>query len=245
MLEGLYSAAAGMAAEQQRMDALANDVANVSTNGYKQTRVGFRDLVYVQAAGGSAPGVLTGAGAAAIAGGLSTAQGSLQSTGEPLDLALEGRGFFEVRRADGTLALTRDGAFHTDASGTLVTARGERVQGVRGPIVLPRGTSEIAFRKDGAVLADGRAVGRLAIVNVPAPQQLAPVGDSLLVPTAASGAPAAARGFTVRQGMLEGSNVDLADTMTDLIDAQRSFELASRAIQTQDQMLEIANGVKR
>src|SRR5215218_9986896 len=112
MLEGLYTAAAGMAAQQQRMDHLANDVANVNTAGYKHVRTGFRDLMYGQ----------TGPGAAAQIVGRSFAQGSLRQTGEPLDVALEGPGFLQVRTTDGQLALTRDGSLHVTNTGELVTS---------------------------------------------------------------------------------------------------------------------------
>src|SRR6266550_963465 len=117
MLEGLYSAAAGMAAQQDRMDSLANDVANVNTPGYKGLRVGFRDLVYQQSGRGAQANVRTGSGAAATPLGRGQAQGPLQQTGNPLDLAIQGPGFFEVRRANGQLALTRNGNFRLDSTG--------------------------------------------------------------------------------------------------------------------------------
>src|SRR4051812_44284056 len=122
MLEGLYSAAAGMAAQQQRMDALANDVANANTNGYKRTRVAFRDLLYAPDATGT---VRSGAGAAASIVGRAFAQGAPQDTGNPLDLAITGDGFLRVRRADGSTALTRDGALRLDTRGRLATQQGD------------------------------------------------------------------------------------------------------------------------
>src|ERR1700741_4944282 len=116
MLEGLYSAAAGMVAQQQRLDAITNDVANVSTTGYQAQRVGFRDLLYSPVAG--LPGAVGGgAGAATPLLGRSQAQGPIQDTGQPLDVAIQGPGYLEVRRADGSTALTRDGALQVDARG--------------------------------------------------------------------------------------------------------------------------------
>jgi flagellar basal-body rod protein FlgG len=246
MLEGLYSAAAGMAAQQDRMDSLANDVANVNTPGYKRLRVGFRDLIYQQSGRGAQPNVRTGSGAAAISLGRGQAQGSLQQTGNPLDLAIQGPGFFQVRRANGQLALTRNGNFRLDPTGRLVNQEGAIVQPT---ITAPRGTTadQVKVAADGTVsVGTGRALGRIAVVNPPSPDGLQPLGDNLFGLTAASGAArAAGRGTSVAQGTLEMSNVQLADAMTDMMDAQRSFELASKAITMQDQILGIANGVKR
>ena len=242
MLEGLYSAAAGMAAQQQRLDAVSNDIANVSTAGYKKQRLAFRDLAYVAAPTGN--GVRAGAGAALTAIGRSSAPGALLRTDGPLDVAVAGDGFLAVTRADGTQALTRSGALRVNAARELVTAGGERLQ---PPVRLPADVepAHVAIAPDGAVTAQGRALGRIQLLDVPAPQGLLSVGDSTFVATEASGATRAAGGAALRQGVLEGSNVDLADAMVDMMDAQRSYTLASRAIQTQDQLLEIANGVKR
>ena len=243
MLEGLYSAAAGMAAQQQRMDALAGDLANVNTHGYKRQRVGFRDLFYQPAGRGSSPGVTAGTGAAAMTLGRSAVQGALRRTDEPLDFALVGQGFFRVRGPGGLQRLTRDGSFHLGPNGDLLTASGHSV-GVR----VPPGADldELRVSRDGRVSLRGRQLGRLDIVTVRNPDGLAAAGDNLFALTAESGpALAPLNPVQVEQGALEGSNVDLADAMVDMMDAQRSFQLASKAIQMQDQMMEIANGVKR
>jgi flagellar basal-body rod protein FlgG len=246
MLEGLYSAAAGMAAQQDRMDSLANDVANVNTPGYKHLRVGFRDLMYQESGRGAQTNVRTGSGAAAMTLGRSQAAGSLQSTGNPLDLAIQGQGFFQVRRANGELALTRNGNFRLDGSGRLVNQEGALVQPA---ITAPRGTDpqDIEVASDGTVsIEGGRRIGRIELVTVASADGLQPLGDNLFGVTQASGpARAAARGTAVTQGTLEMSNVSIGDAMVDMMDAQRSFELASRAISMQDQILGIANGVKR
>jgi len=240
MLEGLYSAAAGMQAQQQRIDSVANDLANVNTNGYKHTRVAFRDLLYVNDASGN---VRSGAGAAATTIGRGFTQGSMRETGNPLDVAIEGEGFLRVRRADGTDALTRDGSLRIDPRGRLTTQRGELVQPA---ITVPAGTNEsaVSIGADGTVSASNRPVGRIQLVNVRSPESLDPIGENLYRTTAASGAATNATGARLTQGSVEASNVDVGDSMTEMIDAQRSFQLASRAVQMQDQMLQIANQVK-
>ena len=246
MLSGLYSAAAGMAAQQQRIDGVANDLANASTTGYKHVRVGFRDLLYNAQGGSAGPTVLAGAGAAAGFIGRSQEQGALQTTDQPLDVAIQGPGFFQVKRPDGSLALTRDGSLRLDSQGRLTTSDGNVLQ---PEIAVPRGTSadQLSIAGDGTVRAGaGRALGRIELLTVRAPDGLQPLGGNLFAANAASGTPTAAgNDSTLRQGTLEGSNVDVGDAMVDMIDAQRSFQLASKAIQMQDQMLEIANQVKR
>jgi len=241
MLEGLYTAAAGMAAQQHRMDALSNDVANANTTGYKHVRVGFYDLLY-QADGPS--GVQTGAGAAAVDVGRGFEQGALQQTDQPFDLAVEGPGYFQVRIPGGQIALTRDGNFHADVSGQLVTASGAVLV---PPIRIPRGVDakSVSITTTGVVTAGGRTIGRIALASVASPTGLLAAGGNNFLPTAASGPITRAAGARIRQGALEGSDVNMADEMVDIMDAQRTYSMASKAIQTQDQMLQIANGVKQ
>lgn len=244
MLEGLYSAAAGMVAQQRRMDALSNDVANVNTNGYKNLRTGFKDLVYQRAGRGADAGVMTGAGAAAVNVGRGFGQGPLRETGQPLDLAIQGQGFFAVRQADGTAALTRDGSFRVDAGGRVVTSAGATLV---PNLTLPAGTdpSQVKIGPDGDVSIGRRLIGQINVVTVRSPDGLRAIGDNLFALTQASGPATPANAGQLVQGSLEGSNVDLGSAMVDLMDAQRGFEMASKAIQMQDQMAEIANGVKR
>ena len=246
MLDGLHSAATGMAAQQDRIAAVSNDLANASTTGYKHVRVGFRDLMYQQGGRTSAEGAArTGTGAATVDAGRSMGQGSLQRTDEPLDVAIQGEGFLRVRLADGRQALTRDGALHFDGTGRMTNSAGALIQ---PPISLPKGVAadKIDIGRDGTVTADGRRLGRIDVVAVRSPQGLEAVGDNAFLPSAASGAPTRApAATTLEQGALEASNVDMSDAMVEMIDAQRSYSLASRAIQTADQMMEIANGVKR
>jgi flagellar basal-body rod protein FlgG len=244
LLEGMYSAAAGMAAQQARIDAVANDLANVSTTGYKHARVAFRDLIYTQAVRGAAPGVQTGAGAAATYIGRSDQQGPHIVTERSLDVALRGPGYLQVRLPDGRIALTRDGALKMDSRGRLGLATGELLW----PTVrVPEGTNpeRISIADDGTVFAGNRRVGRVRIVEVPAPGALAGGPNNTFLVTQASGPARAARNTDLVQGALEGSNVDMATAMAQMIEGQRAFEMASRAIQTQDQLLRIANEVKR
>jgi flagellar basal-body rod protein FlgG len=234
-----------MAAQQQRLDAVANDLANANTNGYKHVRVGFADLLYEQGGRPSAPGVMLGTGARAVDAGRSFQQGSLRHTDNPLDVAIQGEGFIPIRLADGRRALTRDGALHIDGNRRIVTATGAQLD---PPITVPAGTAleDIAIASDGTVRVDGRQVGRIQLVTVRSTQGLLPVGENAFVTTPASGnATAAPRATTLQQGVLEGSNTDMAQAMVDLMDAQRTYQLTSKAIQTADQMMEIANGVKR
>jgi len=238
MLNGLYSAAAGMIAQQTRMDALANDISNVNTTGYKQVRLGFRDLVY-----NIESGMRVGAGSAIVDGGREFSAGAFQQSDNPLSVAISGPGFFQVQMADGRTALTRSGNFQLDASGEFVTGSGQRLI---PPITVPAGTSsdQISIAQDGTVEAGTTTLGRIQLVNVPAPDRLQPVGDSLFVPTTQSGAVKAQTGSAIQQGFLEASNVDLAQAMVNVIDAQRSFQFDSRVIQTQDQLMQIADEIR-
>jgi flagellar basal-body rod protein FlgG len=242
----MYSAAAGMAAQQERLDAVANDLANVNTTGYKHVRLAFRDLVYAPGARGADSTVTFGAGAAATSIGRSSAQGALQNTGQPLDIALQGPGYLAVRTAAGAPALTRDGALRIDSRNRLVV--GGTGMLLDPPVTLPQGTApdEVHIASDGRVTVAGKAVGAIRIVDVPSASGLAGGQDNTFTATRASGAVRpAGRATTISQGMLEGSNTDAADAMVDVMDAQRGFPMASKAIQVADQMLEIANGGKR
>lgn len=235
MTNGLYAAATALAAHEARADALANDIANLNTTGYKKLRFSFRELLYNRNGG-----VETGAGVAGTVAGRSFGQGALWETGDPLALAIDGAGFFQVRRQDGSLALTRAGEFRVDARGAIVTPSGERLQ---PSITLPKGVRPAGVRisGDGRVEAGGREIGKIVLVNVPAPNSLQSVGDTLFVPTAASGAPRATQEAVIHQGFLEASNVDL----TSLLGGQKGYELAARVIKMQDQMMETANGIRR
>lgn len=235
-MTGIYSAAAGMAAQQTWLDALATDLANVNTPGYHSQRVAFRDLVY--------NGSGSGAGADAATLGVTADQGALQQSSDPLALAIAGDGYFQVKRPDGTTALTRDGQFQADATGKLVTLGGDTLQ---PPITLPKGVSpsDVAIATDGTVsTSTGTKLGKIQLVTVPSPDQLQAIGNGQFAVTPGSGAPVNATG-QVKQFFLEGSNVDVADALTSMIRAQRAFELSSKAVTTQDQLLQMANELRR
>src|SRR5690242_11401713 len=202
MLEGMYTAAAGMAAQQSRLDAVSNDLANASTTGYKAVRMAYRDLAYTQGTQGATNVVRLGAGAAASMIGRDDRQGSIQETGNP--------------RAP--------------------------------PITLPKGTQadDVHIGNDGTVTVAGKKAGQIRLVNVANPAGLNGGDSNRFQASAASGAVSAAPKTTVlHAGVLEASNVDMGQEMADMMDAERSFQLASKAIQVSDQALEIANGIKR
>jgi flagellar basal-body rod protein FlgG len=241
MLEGLYSAAAGMSAQQEQLNAISNDLANLSTSGYKSERVAFNDLLYnpIKVAGTD---TTAGAGANAKVIGRSETQGTLQETGDPLDLAIEGPGYFQVTRANGKVALTRNGSFGIDASGSIVNSEGNRLS---PPIKLPKGFSaeKLSIAPDGTVFAGTKKLGQIKLVTVTSPEHLLADGGSEFTPTAASGTPHAAKG-KIHQGALEGSNVNIASDMAQMVSTQRNYQLESTAIQTESQMMSIANQLK-
>jgi flagellar basal-body rod protein FlgG len=245
MANGIYAAASGLAAQQDRIDAISNDLANAGTTGYRSERVGFEDLLY-----GSEAGVPVGAGARTLDAGRSGVQGTFAASSNPLALAIDGPGYFQVKRPDGTTALTRDGNLQIDASGSLVASNGEQLV---PPIKLPAGTqpADVTIAADGTVtVANGTAgtpttAGKIALVDVPSENGLLALGANDFATTTASGAAAPATGAKLVQGQLEGSDVDVASAMTSLLDAQQSYSLISHAIQTQDQLLQIANELRQ
>jgi flagellar basal-body rod protein FlgG len=241
MIEGLYSAAAGMAAQQEQLNAISNDLANVSTAGYKSERVAFSDLLYNNV---NMAGTVTadGSGASAHTIGRSEAEGSIQDTGDPLDLAIEGNGFFAVS-VNGHLALTRDGTFGVDAKGTIVNSDGNPLS---PPIKLPKGVSpsEVQISPGGTVAAGKRTLGHIKLLTVTSPEHLLANGSGQLTPTAASGSPHAATKARILQGGLESSNVNVGSEMALMMSTQRNYQLTSSAIQTESQMMSIANQLR-
>lgn len=241
MVEGLYTAAAGMAAQQVQLEAISNDIANVSTTGYKGERVAFSDLLYspLDIAGTA---TTSGAGAAARSLGRNEAAGAVNSTGRPLDLAIEGDGYFLVKLPGGGQALTRNGAFTLDANGTITDASGDVLE---PGITLPRGVTpaQLGIAPDGTVTAGGRTLGRIQVVTVAAPDRLLAGSGSLETVSEASG-PIRPAGGHIRQGSLEQSNVNLGREMTQLMTTERSFQLSSSAVQTESQMMSIANQLR-
>ena len=254
MNPALWAAKTGLDAQQTRMAVTSNNLANVSTNGFKKGRAVFEDLMYqnVRQVGGStsqdteAPsGLSLGTGVRIVATEKLYTQGSFANTGNPLDVAVSGRGFFQVDLPDGTTGYTRDGAFQLNAQGELVTSSGYRLQ---PGITIPDGAQSISIGSDGVVsaLTAGQTapvqVGTLQLVDFVNPAGLQPRGENLLVESVASGPPQAGtpglNGLgTVVQGSLEASNVNVVEELVNMIETQRAYEMNSKAISTTDQML--------
>lgn len=231
MERGLYIAASGMLTEQIRQDQIANDLANASTPGYKpdfSVQRSFDDMLLQSSATGQPIGTLS-MGAHIAREVTDLAQGPLQNTGQPLDLALQGPGFFAVQTPAG-VRYTRDGQFVQDARGDLTTATGQPVLGINGkPIVVTgaRSASDISFAQDGRVTVNGKLVGTISVVSLTGATKQ---GDTLF-----SGTPGARpAGTTVNQGYLEGSGVQPAETMVEMITSFRAYEASQRAIQSID-----------
>jgi flagellar basal-body rod protein FlgG len=254
MFRSLATGASGMEAEQTKLDVTANNIANVSTNGFKRGRAEFADLIYQQTRGA---GAATGAGTMAPAAteiGLGTrltstarehSQGQLNNTGNQLDVAIEGKGFLPVTMPNGTTQYTRNGALQMTAEGKLVTSDG---YAVGGDITIPPDAQSVTIAADGTVTVStptdvtATTVGQIQIANFANPGGLEGQGGNLFRETAASGTavlgnPGEGGAGNLRQGMLEGSNVNVVEEMVDLISGQRAYEVNSRVIKAADEML--------
>lgn len=258
MNQALWVAKTGLDAQQTRMSVVSNNLANVNTTGFKQGRAVFEDLLYqtVRQSGGQSSqntqlpsGLNLGTGVRVVATEKLFTQGSMLNTGNSLDVAIKGRGFFQILLPDGNLAFTRDGTFQRNAQGEMVTASGYLVQ---PGITIPDGAQSITIGVDGAVsiqLAGQPApsqVGTLQTVDFINPVGLQPVGENLYVETAASGAAQGGtpglNGFgSLVQGVLEGSNVNVVAELVNMIETQRAYEMNSKAISTNDQMMQYLN----
>ena len=258
MNPALWAAKTGLDAQQTRMTVVSNNLANVNTSGFKKGRAVFEDLLYqnVKQVGAAtsqdttAPsGLSLGTGVRVVATEKLYTQGNLVQTGNPLDLAVQGRGFFQVALPDGTLGYTRDGSFQVSAEGELVTSSGYRVQ---PGISIPDGAQSVTVGADGTVSVQvaGQVaptqVGTLQLVDFVNPAGLQPRGENLLLESAASGpAQAGTPGLdglgSLAQGSLESSNVNVVEELVNMIETQRAYEMNSKAIQTTDQMLEYVN----
>ena len=237
---GLYTAAAGMQAQQKMLDSLSNDLANVDTNGYRPGRVQFADLLYQQEGG-----LRTGSGVGLNQLGRSDVAGEMAGSQNPLAAAIDGVGFFQVKLADGGTALTRVGDFKIDVEGNLVTISGNPVD---PPVKLPVGTDpeKVLISPDGTISIDGGpGVARIQLFEVPSPSALNPIGGGLLQTTVTSGPTTPAATPSLVQGQIESSAVDFTAVMADLVEAQRAYGMQSRMIKTQDQLAQIANDIRR
>jgi flagellar basal-body rod protein FlgG len=254
MEPSLWIAKTGLEAQQTRMSVIANNLANSNTTGFKRARPVFQDLIYQNVRQVGAPasedtelpsGLMLGTGVRTVATEKIFTQGNLVQTGNALDLALEGRGFFQVLLPDGTTAYTRDGSFQVDSQGQLVTSNGNVVQPA---ITIPQSALSVTVSSDGivSVLTAGAAaptqVGTVQLADFVNPAGLQSLGDNLFRESAASGAPQTGNpgvnGLgTVKQGTLESANVNVVEELVNMIETQRAYEVNSKAISTTDEML--------
>ena len=255
MIRSLWIAKTGMEGQQTKLDAIANNLANVGTNGFKRAGVVFEDLMYqnLRAAGSATSeqsqlptGLQVGLGVRVAASSRNFSQGSLQQTTNNLDVAIKGQGFFQIQLPDGSTGYTRDGAFQVDANGQLVTSAGYPVQ---PGITIPANAQNVSVARDGTVNVSvpgqvaPQALGQLQLVSFVNPAGLDPRGGNLFSETAASGTPNAgapgANGLgSLQQGFVEGSNVNVIEELVSMIATQRAYELNSKAVQTSDQMMQ-------
>ncbi|GAA8000813.1 flagellar basal-body rod protein FlgG [Helicobacter pylori] len=262
MLRSLYSATSGMLAQQTHIDTTSNNIANVNTTGFKKSRADFNDLFYqaMQYAGTntsntalSPDGMEVGLGVRPSAITKMFSQGSPKETENNLDVAIMGKGFFQVQLPDGTTAYTRSGNFKLDEQGNLVTSEGYLLI---PQITLPEDTTQVNIGVDGTVSVTqglqttSNVIGQITLANFVNPAGLHSMGDNLFSITNASGDaivgnPDSQGLGKLRQGFLELSNVRLVEEMTDLITAQRAYEANSKSIQTADAMLQTVNSLKR
>jgi flagellar basal-body rod protein FlgG len=261
MIRALFTAASGMSAQQLNVDVIANNIANVNTTGFKRSRPDFQDLMYqtLSTAGASATqstqipvGMQVGLGVKPVAIQKLFTQGDFQSTGNSLDIVIEGDGFFQITMPDGTINYTRAGAFKLDKDGRVVSSDGYPLEPA---ITIPSNTTSITIGTDGTVTVKqaGTAtpvqVGAIEIATFINPAGLSALGKNLFSVTDASGTattgtPGLEGRGTINQGFLEMSNVNVVEELANLIIAQRAFEMNTKAIQTADQMLQNVNAMK-
>ncbi len=256
----LYSAATGMEAQQLNLNTIANNLANVNTPGFKRSTIQFQDLLYqkprnagAESGGGDVvpTGIEVGNGTRVASTTKIFTQGQLTNSGQQLDLAIQGDGFYEVQKPDGTVAYTRDGSFKLNSSGQVVTTDGRPVLG--GFQNVPAGTTAINVSESGVVsyqTASGVTTFNLTLSRFANPAGLQSLGGNLYGATGASGAAEAGapgeNGFgSVMQGYVETSNVNIVEEMVNLIVAQRAYEVNSKSIQASDEMLQNVNQLKR
>ncbi len=255
MQRSLWIAKTGLEAQQTQMDVISNNLANVGTNGFKKSRAVFQDLLYqnIYQPGAQSSqqtmypsGFQLGTGVRPMAVERIMTQGNLQQTGNPLDLAINGAGFFQVLMPDGTTAYTRDGSFQTDNQGNLVTSGGYQIQPI---ITVPLNSTSITIGRDGTVSATQAGVvtplqvGSIQLATFINPTNLQSLGENLYAQTQSSGPPnlntPGLNGTGIlNQGYVETSNVSVVEELVNMIETQRAYEINSRAVQTSDQMLQ-------
>jgi flagellar basal-body rod protein FlgG len=263
MIRALYSAGSGMTAQQMNVDNIAHNLANANTIGFKMRRTQFQDLLYqtiIQpgAAAGSQSvvpsGLQLGLGTKPVANEISFAQGDFSSTNNPLDVVIQGRGFFQVRRASGELSYSRAGAFHLDRDGNMVTADGESLE---PQITVPPEAQSITIAADGTVSfalpgqSAAQVAGQIQLANFANPAGLDSIGRNLYTPTDASGEPTVGNpggqeGLgTLMQGYVEQSNVSVVEEFISMIVSQRAYEANSKVVKAADEMYQQVNNISR
>lgn len=255
MEPALWISKTGLEAQNENIAVIANNLANVSTTGFKKGRAAFEDLIYqnLKQPGAKSSetteiptGLMLGTGTHLVATEKIFTQGSIQNTDNPKDLAIEGRGFLQVLMPDGTAAYTRDGSLKTDSQGQLTTSNGYIIQ---PPITLPSQVLNMTISSDGvvSVMVAGNStpneIGKLQLSDFINPTGLQPIGQNLFVETVASGTaqtdnPGSSGLGTLRQNALESSNVNVVEELVNMIQAQRSYEITAKSIQTVDSMLQ-------
>ncbi len=255
MINSLWISKTGMEAQQMQLDVISNNLANVSTTGFKRAHAVFEDLMYqnLRQVGSNSSeqsqlptGLQVGLGVRTVATSRSFAQGNVQQSSNNLDVAIQGNGFFQVTMPDGTLGYTRDGSFQIDAQGRMVTATGLPIA---NGITIPANAKSVSISADGTVTATvpgnvaPQPIGTIALASFINPAGLEPKGQNLYSETAASGQPntgtPGANGLgSLMQGFLETSNVNVVQELVSMIQTQRAYEMNSKAIQTSDQMLQ-------
>lgn len=255
MIRSLWISKTGLDAQQRQMDVISNNLANVSTNGFKKTRAVFEDLLYqnIRQPGAQSSqqtqlpsGLQLGTGVRSVATERNFTQGNLQETGNSKDVAIQGDGFFQVLLPDGATAYTRDGSFQVDNQGQLVTASGYTIQPA---INIPADTTSLTIGRDGTVSitqagsANATEVGALQLSTFINPAGLMAKGENLYVESDASGtanntAPGTNGSGTLAQGFVETSNVNVVEELVNMIQTQRAYEINSKSITTSDQMLQ-------
>jgi len=263
MIRAMGTAASGMKAQQLNIDTIANNLANVNTTGYKKSHTEFQDLLYekvvpgggIDADGRAAPArVEVGHGVKLVATNKNFSQGTVVSTGNALDLMIEGDGFFQLRMPDGSIKYTRDGSFKMDADRSVVTSQGYRMEPA---LTIPEDAIELSISRDGIVSVmtqgnDGSVseIGQLELARFPNAAGLSALGGNMFAESPASGTPLLSTpglegmGAT-SSGFLEMSNVETVDELVSMISAQRAYELNSKTITMADEMLQTVNRLKR
>lgn len=262
MQRSLFIAATGMEAQRLNIDVISNNLANVNTTGFKKSRADFQELLYqgIKSAGASSAegaeiptGIQVGLGVKPAAVQKMFQQGDFVSTGNNLDLVIEGNGFYQIAKPDGEIAYTRAGSFKLDSEGRMVNSDGYQLEPA---ISIPSNTLQISITPDGSVsvLQAGSAapvqVGQIEIAQFINPGGLNAIGKNLFLPTGSSGEattgnPGSDGLGSVNQGFLEMSNVNIVEEMVNMIVSQRAYELNAKVVQSSDEMLAIANNIKR